>query len=188
MFRILISIAAALIVGNAWADDRVQPALDCALTPADLNRNATLTFEQFDQLGTTPATARALGQRRCYAAAAKASEHYLLFGPELTEGERNVVAWHLGQYVASAGDEAAAAWVIATARRPSTPEADGFDWNTYVVGTWAFLVKDRGLLEASHKKLTAAPGERNGINARALTNLMQCFDRPYAEASHGCKK
>lgn len=158
----------------------------CRLTEADLAANAKLSFDDFDQRGTTPATARKLGERECYAEAARASEHYLLFGPDLEPKQRNVVVWHLGQYLASAGDEKTAAKVLAGTRRQINPvPEDGFDWNTYVVGTWAFLTKDRALLQDASKKLSAAPGERNGINARVLRGLERCFDRTYREAYGG---
>jgi hypothetical protein len=159
----------------------------CGLTEADLAANAKLSFDDFDQRGTTPATARKLGERQCYAEAARASEHYLLFGPELSESDRIVVAWHLGQYLATAGDEQAAARVLSATRRPTNPiPGDGFDWNTYVIGTWAFLTKDRDLLEASTKKLSAAPGERNAINARVLRALHSCYGKSYREALRDC--
>jgi hypothetical protein len=154
----------------------------CALTAADMKANARLSFERFDQDGDTPTNARALGERGCFAEAARAAEHYLVFGPELTERERNVVTWHLGQYLASAGAERAAANIMASTRRPSAPEPDGFDWNTYVTGTWAFLVKDRALLQQATDRLAAGSGQRNAMNAAVLKRLSRCFERPYVEA------
>jgi hypothetical protein len=162
----------------------------CRLTEADLAANAKLSFDDFDQRGTTPATARKLGERKCYAEAARASEHYLLFGPELDAGKRAIVAWHMGQYLASAGDEKTAAKIIAGTRRYPNPVAeDLFDWNIYVVGTWAFLTKNRALLQDASKKLSAAPGDRNAITARVLRGLERCFDKLYDEAYGGaCAK
>jgi hypothetical protein len=161
----------------------------CGLTEADLAANAKLSFDDFDQRGTTPATARKLGERECFAEAARASEHYLLFGPDLDESRRGIVAWHMGQYLANAGDEKTAAKVIAGTRRTVNPNpADQFDWNTYVVGTWAFLTRDRALLESSTAKLSAAPGERNAINAKVLRALNNCFNKTYREALSTCMK
>ena len=157
----------------------------CSLSAADMEANRRLTFEEFDQLGTTPSTGRALTLRGCYRQAVRATEDYLLFGPVLRKRERNVLTWHLGQDIASAGDEAAAAHVIATTIRYPIAEPDQFDWNTYVRGTWAFLVKDRALLDRMAEQLSRAPGERNAINAAALRGLQACFDRPYREAYHG---
>lgn len=157
-------------------------ALGCELTPEHLAANRTLSFESFDQRGVTLWTARKLGERECYAEAARASEDYLLHGPELTERQRQVVSWHLGQYLASSGAELEAARVMATTMRNEEMTPDNFDWNTYVLGTHAFLTKDRAAMDAAAARLSAQEGMRNQINARALRRLQTCFDRPYREA------
>lgn len=154
----------------------------CALSDADIQNNRTLSFSAFDQEGTTPSSARQLGERGCDAEAAQATEDYLLYGPPLTEREKNVLSWHLSQYLAGAGREAEAAVVAATTRRAPEEEPDGFDWNTYVFGTWAFLKNDRDRLDEAAAKLASAPGQRNAMNARILKRFQKCFDRPYSEA------
>jgi hypothetical protein len=163
-------------------------AADCSLTAADLAANAKLSFNDFDQRGVTPSTARKLGERGCYRAAAHATEHYLLFGPKLPAEDRDIVSWHLGQFLAYSGEEAAAAKVMATTRKPANPQSSALDWDSYVVGTWAFLTKDRALLEASLAKLSAAPGEGNANNASILRRLNDCFDKTYLEAFKICAK
>lgn len=107
----------------------------CTLSLADLAANAALSFADFDQQGSTPSTARQLGNRKCYEQAARATEHYLVHGPMLDDYQRNVVRWHLGQYLASAGQESAAALVMAATRRAPDPARPDFDWNSSVVGT-----------------------------------------------------
>lgn len=159
-----------------------KPPPPCALTAADRLANRALSFAEFDQRGVTPATARALGERGCHQEAALATEDYLLFGPTVSEYQRNVLSWHLAQYLASAGKETEAAHVIATTRRAPTQEPDGFDWNTYVVGTWSFLVKDRAGLDAATDTLSKGPGLRNSMNFKVLRRLQKCFDRPYDDA------
>jgi hypothetical protein len=164
------------------ADPAAAATPPCALTAEDRQANRALSFNDFDQRGVTPATARALGERGCNLEAALATEDYLLFGPTVSEYHRNVLSWHLAQYLASAGREAEAARVIATTRRGPTEEPDGFDWNTYVVGTWSFLVKDRAGLDAAAAALAKGPGVRNGMNAKVLRRLQKCFDRSYDDA------
>lgn len=179
------AIAAVLLAASSQTPPQVtqNASQGCQLGDSDLIANRRLSFEAFDQVGELPSTARALGERDCYAEAARASEDYLLHGPETTSRQREILAFHMGQYLATAGQEREAARVIATARTQNDPpQPDGFDWNTYVVGTWAFLTRDRALLEASHARLAAAPGERNAYNARALAGLVRCFGRPYREA------
>jgi hypothetical protein len=74
--------------------------------------------------------------------------------------------------------------VIAGTRRPADPAA-GLDWNDYVAGTWAFLVKDRRLLEASIEVLAKAPAKRNEKNLAMLRRLSKCFGQSYGQASEG---
>ncbi|AYV46286.1 hypothetical protein CFHF_18130 [Caulobacter flavus] len=182
MKSLALAIAiAALTCGTAWcAPERA----DCSITPQDLQSNLSLSFAEFDQDGVTATTARALGDRKCDAAAAQATEHYLAYRPDLSASEINILTWHLAQYLAAAGDERTAAKVMLAARRPpaNPPESDGFEWNTYVVGSWAFLIKDRQALEAATSRLSAAPGVRNGMNAKVLRRFSKCFDRSYIEA------
>jgi len=159
-----------------------RAAEPCALTQADLAANAKLSFDDFDQRGATPATSRKLGERACYAEAARASEHYLLFGPLMDPYQRTVVAWHMGQHLALSGDEKAAAKILAATRRQPVNADDPLDWNTYVVGTWAFLTKDRDLLRAASQKLSATSGVGNAMNARVLQGLEACFEKSYRDA------
>lgn len=173
---------AALVTTLALQAASPDAAVGCALTPEHLATNRTLSFESFDQAGVTPWTARKPGERECYVEAARASEDYLLRGPELTERQRQIVSWHLGQYLASAGAELEAARVMATTMRNEEMTPDNFDWNTYVLGTHAFLTKDRAAMDAAMTALSAQEGMRNQINARALRRLQSCFDKPYREA------
>ncbi|RYG07704.1 MAG: hypothetical protein EON96_21115 [Caulobacteraceae bacterium] len=173
---------AAFVTALALFQTAPDEAVGCALTPEHLVANRTLSFESFDQAGVTPWTARKLGERGCNAEAARASEDYLLQGPELTERQRQVVSWHLGQYLAESGEERAAARVMATTMRREEMTPDNFDWNTYVLGTHAFLTKDRAAMDAAVTRLSRQEGVRNQINARALRRLQSCFDKPYTEA------
>lgn len=159
----------------------------CALSDDDLNRNATLSFQQFDQSDEFPTSARSLSNRDCFKEAARATEHYLLHGPVATPGQRDVMTWHLGQFLAVTGDEQVAARLMATTRKVQDPAAE-LDWNTYVAGTWAFLVKDRKLLRASIASLSkSGPANRN--NLAALERMSFCFEKSYREAYLGetCK-
>ncbi len=90
--------------------------------------------------------------------------------------------FHQGQYLANAGDERVAARIISGSRNPDQTTDAELDWNTYVDGTWAFLVKDQPTLEESYAALTAKSGRRNQVNARVLARLVQCFERSYLEA------
>ena len=160
----------------------VATAAPCALSAADKIANAALSYDEFDQNGTLASSFRALDVAGCYALAADAAEDYLLHHPGLKDGERINLLFHEGQARAAAGEERSGAMVIAASRDLSQKPDDGFDWNTYVEGTWAFLVKDRAGLDAAATKLGNAPGEDNAINARVLRGLQRCFNRPYREA------
>lgn len=159
----------------------------CALSDHDLSINQSLSFWDFDQSDTVSSNARSLSERGCFAEAARATEHYLIHGPILTPSQRDAATWHLGQFLAVIGEETTAARLLATTRHPSKPSEE-LDWNNYVVGTWAFLVKDASLLALSISKLRVSHSQ-NANNLAALERLSKCFDKSYKEAYLGkaCK-
>ncbi|WP_422014963.1 hypothetical protein [Roseateles sp.] len=173
-----------LAIALLSAAGAVAAAPSCVISESDLHANQALTFSDFDQVGSLPSTARKLSERGCYVEAATAGEHYLLFGPSPTLRERSIIVWHLTQNLAMAGKEPEAAHLAAAAIRAHDPsdDADDFQWNAYVRGTWAFLTKRRPLLLASIQRLRSAGGERNHMNAGVLDRLDLCFTRSYADA------
>jgi hypothetical protein len=141
------------------------PSIPCQLGATDREANRTLGFKDFDQLGALPSTARALAGRGCYAEAVEANIDYLLHGPDLTDYERNVVPFHTGQYRANSGKEGEAALLIASTRRGPDPNRPGFDWDAYVIGTYAFLAKDGQLLDQMIQRLSATADSGGRMNA-----------------------
>ena len=128
-----------------------------------------------------------LGGRGCYRAAAEVSRAYLARGPLLGVREQAITQLHMARNLAYAGDETAAAQAAASARRSDQRSAQEIplDWNSYVQGLYAFLIKDRALLEANRERLLARARqgfEGDAMNGRNLTALSTCFDRSYTEA------
>ena len=151
--------------------------LDCTLTAADKAANARLSFDDFDQRGTLRSTWRALSEGGCERQAIEAAEDYLLHGPPRTDTEQRDVSWHLAQSLALVGDEREAAYIMAGTREPGTA-SDGFDWNDYVIASWAFLLKDRARFDAAAARLASA-GEDNRANSAHIAALGRCWNRPY---------
>src|SRR6185503_7992483 len=169
------AVLALEVVGIAHA----KPAQSrCALSHADYLANATLSFDAFDQVGTLPSSARKLGERHCWRAAAAATADYLIRGPVPTPSHQRVLLFHLGQQLALAGEERRAAVFVAATRAPPDRVPDQLDWNDYVLGTWAFLTKDRELLRKSRDAVLARATDGDRINGGFLTALDRCFDRP----------
>ena len=157
-------------------------AARCRLTAADKQANARLSFNDFDQQGTLPSSARKLGEAGCWKEAAEATADYLIHGPIPSPGEQRVLLFHLGQQLAFAGEEERAAGFIAATRRPPDPmppKTDQLNWNDYVIGTWAFLKKDRPALIAARDAVLATAGEGNRINGALLAAMERCFEKPY---------
>lgn len=154
----------------------------CHLTAADKAANAQLSFDDFDQKGVTPSTWRRLEEAGCHAEALEAAEDYLVNGPAITASEKQVVQFHIAQTLALMGRNEEAARMVAIAMSPDHGNRGDLDWNTYLVGTWAFLKRDRARLEAAVTRLTAEPGDGNRMNAGAIRGLLNCFDKPYSES------
>lgn len=180
--RVLSGLAAAAALVCLGAAPTHPPAGTCALTLADRVANRTLDFEHFDQRTTLPSNARSLDEAGCYAEAAEATEDYLANGPVGTPGERAIMAFHLAQYLAMAGDERAAARAVALARRSDLPPDYHIDWNSYVAGTRAFFLKDRPALDMTRSALRARGTVGDTMNLDRLDRMAVCFDEPYATA------
>ena len=175
-------IGALLALAIAADAPRTAPQRNCALTHSDYLANSALSFDDFDQAGTLPSTARKLGNRGCWKEAAAATADYLMRGPVPTPSHQRVLLFHLGQQLALAGDESQGAVFIAATRSPPSEVTSDLDWNDYVLGTWAFLTKDRYLLRKSRDAVLAAGADGDRINGGILAALERCFDRPYAVA------
>jgi len=63
-----------------------------------------------------------------------------------------------------------------------TDEEIPLDWNSYVQGLYAFLIKDRALLEANLERLVSSGRQGDAYNGRNLSALSACFDRSYTDA------
>lgn len=137
------------------AAQQAQSALPCQLSEADKVANAELSVPQFDYTPSSSTNARSLANRGCYREAAEAGQDYLAKRQIGDERAHSNVIFHIGQNLAMSGDERAAAMMIAAAKRPSQPADASFDWNTYVFGTWAFLQRNRALLQSSYDVLSA---------------------------------
>jgi hypothetical protein len=185
MFRGILLGAALLCVGSgaAFADD----GHFCHLTPEEKIANAKLGFDDFDQKGTTSSTWRALMHANCPGRAAEAADDYLVNGPPQTPEHKSDILFHEAQALAIMGDNAQASRVVSAAIPADRGMHGDLDWTTYLVGTWAFLVKDRATLDAASSKLAAEPGEDNRIDANVLRGLQMCFDKDYDTAYNDCR-
>ena len=179
LFLAMVLVCAS--AGTAFADEA-----KCTLTPADKAANARLSFDDFDQKGVTPSTWRALEVAGCRKQAVEAAQDYLVNGPPQTAGAKSIILFHIAQTLAIDGDNTRAALMVATALYPDHASPPDLDWETYLRGTWAFLVRDKAMLDVSVAKLLRETGDGNRINGGVLKGLSACFDKPYAEAYLGC--
>jgi hypothetical protein len=173
----------ALAIGAA-APPPIPPT-PCHLDAEGKRANAALTFDNFDQKGSIPSSARRLGETGCWREAAEATADYLIRGPVASPGEQRILLFHLGQALALGGEEKRAADFIAATRRPADPlppMSSPLNWNDYVSGTWAFLTKDRPMLIAARDAVLAGPGDGNRINGGLLAAMERCFDKSYLVA------
>lgn len=155
------------------AAQQAQSALPCQLSEADKVANAELSVPQFDYTPSSSTNARSLANRGCYREAAEAGQDYLAKRQIGDERAHSNVIFHIGQNLAMSGDERAAAMMIAAAKRPSQPADASFDWNTYVFGTWAFLQRNRALLQSSYDVLSAK--EAKGIETSSEDSDLKMF-------------
>jgi hypothetical protein len=183
MFMTLQALAFLTMVQVVQPPATTDPMI-CAFDP-DAQMTRLWADYEFDH--ERPGGPMELGDRGCYRAAAEVSRAYLARGPLLGVREQAITQLHMARNLAYAGDETAAAQAAASARRSDQRSAQEIplDWNSYVQGLYAFLIKDRALLEANRERLLARARqgfEGDAMNGRNLTALSTCFDRSYTEA------
>jgi hypothetical protein len=179
-------VLAILLFGVSTTDGAMAKS-KCRLSADDKMQNAHLSFDDFDQKGVTSTTWRQLDNRGCHAVAAKAAEDYLINGPALTAAHKEDILFHEAQSLAFVDKNAQAAQLVAAAIPKDRANHGDLDWITYLVGTWAFLVKDKSLLDSSATKMSAEPGAENAIDANVLRGLAKCFNRSYRVAYASCR-
>ena len=172
--------------GSAFAEVAKKSGIQkaCQTSSQQKAEALLLDFRAFDQNGGHPASARELAMKGCHAEAAYITERYLVEHKGLARREVDVLIWHLGQHKAHLGNyEVASLLFLSTLRSPEeSAESDNFDWNSYALGSWAFLNKEPVILDQSIDTLRRKAGQRNLINARALIGLRNCFEKPYSSA------
>lgn len=162
-----------------------KPATDDPVVCAvDIEAQMVRPWPDYEFSHQTPGGPMELSGRGCFLTAAAVSRAYLARGPLLSVREQAITQLHLARNLAYGGDEVAAAQAAASARRSDerTSEEIPLDWNSYVQGLYAFLVKDRSLLETNLARLTASANRGDAYNGRNLAALATCFDRTYYEA------
>jgi hypothetical protein len=180
--RIIATILVALCASAVFAAaPKTKNSPKCALSEADKVKNRSLDWATFDQDVTIPSNWRSLDSRGCHLVAAEAAADYLAHGP-MPESERwhTSTRFHMGQSLGFAGRNSEAAKVIATARR-LTPVGN-MDWNSYVSGTYAFLVGDKAQLISAQKRLASSSSFGDNTNNGVLVGLTHCFGKPYKAA------
>jgi len=163
-----------------------QPAAttDPAVCAVDVEAQMARVWSDYEFSYDVPGGPMWLADRGCYRAAADLSRDYLAKGPLLSVREQAITQLHRARNLAYAGDESAAAQAAAGARRSDqrTDQEIPLDWNSYVQGLYAFLVRDRPLLDANRERLLTSGREGDAFNGRNLSALSTCFSRSYTEA------
>lgn len=157
---------------------------DPTVCAVDVDAQMTRAWSDYEFSDEAPGGPMWLAGRGCYRAAADISRDYLAKGPLLSVREQAITQLHRARNLAYAGDETAAAQAVAGARRSDqrTDQEIPLDWNSYVQGLYAFLVKDGALLEANRERLLMSGREGDAFNGRNLSALSTCFTRSYTEA------
>lgn len=135
-----------------------------------------LNLREFDQ---NPSGGwRTLYNENCFVEAAELIDAYIekhkLFN-------NTQLYFHAGQLFALAGDKASAIVKLRRSLLPASVRSGSFLWNDYVLGTIAFLERDKAALQ-SHLEVLKAKQGVNVPNIRVLQLLADRFDMPYGDA------
>lgn len=149
-------------------------ASDCgALYLEHQKTDMSLDFLAFDQ---SPKGFRALSEGAdCYKQAGDLIEEYMK-----GHGDLLPLRWHLAQMRALAGDYRSA---IESARRAMQPAGGPpGHWNDYVLGTIAFLERNKEELVLRRNKVSEGATQADSANAKVLDRLTRNFEATYKDA------
>lgn len=185
--RLLVAILAVCLTwlparGAEHAPGVPRAVTSCELTTGQKTANRLKPWADFEFDTETPGAPMWFAAQGCYVHAARSSEDYLANGPLLTVRQQAITIFHMGRNAAFSGDEKAAARIVAAARSSDQPAAGSLDWNAYVQGVHAFLVKDGVALDRAIARLSSSSLESDATNADNLRRLRAGFERGYWEA------
>ena len=141
-----------------------------------LKTDLGLAYEAFDQ--TDGQGFRPLASAGCFKEGADLIEAYI----SKTQATQRSLRWHIAQLRGQAGDYPAAI----KAAKSVLSESEDFSqnpmrWNDYVLGTIAFLEKDKEKLILHRNKLVEGiEAYPNQVNLKALDALINNFNESYA--------
>jgi hypothetical protein len=134
-----------------------------------------LTLREFDQ--DPKGGWRVLENEKCFSEAAK----LILFYIDGTKSQHSQLWFHAGQLLASAGEYPAAVREFKKSLMPADANSGLMVWNDYVLGTIAFLQRDRQALMRRRDAL-AARKIANDLNLKVLNQLLERFEKSYDDA------
>jgi hypothetical protein len=169
-----------LIIALLFLFSTTANASNCkALLKQHLQSDLTLPYSEFDQ--THGKGWRILTDQNCNLEAAELIERYI----EKNAASESSLVWHIAQTRALAGKYRSA---IKYAKRSLlTPEKDAkskLRWNDYVLGTIAFLEKNKAAL-LKHRDVLEAEKEShfgNKMNLKLLNSFIHYYDKSYKYA------
>jgi hypothetical protein len=174
--RVLLALALTLAAPGVQAGT-CREQLD-----ATLKAIPALEAKDFDA-ATAPGW-RALSAGECHAEAAQALGAYIA-----AHGHVYHLAFHQGQMLLYAGENAKARPLLLSALRPELPASAPFKWDAYVLATVAWIdgdrerfLRERAVLEAARE---FAP---NAMNLRVLDALGDSFGGSYLRVMQEMKK
>jgi hypothetical protein len=161
-------------------------ASDCSvLLKKHLQSDLALSYSEFDQ--THGKGWRVLTDQKCHLEAAQLIERYI----EKNAATESSLVWHIAQARALAGKYKSA---IKFARKSlATPEKaaqNKLRWNDYVLGTVAFLERDKDELIKRRDILEAEKNTHfgNEMNLKILDSFVRYFDKSYQYALANTEK
>lgn len=151
-----------------------------------LKTDLNLSYEAFDQTLGEGFRQLLVDGNKCHKEAAQLIIKYI----ETNQTNERSLRWHVAQLWANAGDyEQAIKWGKTVLMDQEDFSQRALRWNDYVLGTLAFLERDKEKLIHHRAVVTAAKDAHfgNELNRKYLDSLVENFDQSYHYASEQIK-
>lgn len=151
----------------------------CAIPAAEQQRQMALPYEMFDS-APAPHGWRTLNSSGCTdAAIALLAAYREANAAKLNPEQRRELPFHIGQTLAFAGRDGAAASYFEQADSPDAPA----EWRAYVAAHIAFFRHDRLALEQARANYAAAP-TAGPMRLKIIDGLIACPGKAYMVAAY----
>lgn len=178
----------AFVAACALVLSAVSSSIACELESDAKKHALSLDYDAFDQSTSDSPWRNFVSEGECYEEAAQLIEYYLSNSERLRDDQVRNLNFHAGQMYAISGNTERAIKSFKKSLWAEQPDDFPINWNAYVRGTLAYLMRDKSefddVLDAFRREPTDAD-DPDLMNYRLLQKMGKCWGGHYHDIIKG---